>query len=49
MYLDYMIFMVNLRKYIWKLKVSLKITIFMSFLHRKVIWKKNNLSWQIGT
>ena len=44
MYLDYM----NghtpfLRKYIWKIKVPLKIRIFMWFLHRKVILTKDNL------
>jgi hypothetical protein len=38
-----------LRKYIWKIKVPLKIKIFMWFLHRKVILTKDNLvkrSWQ---
>jgi hypothetical protein len=32
-----------LHKYIWKLKVPLKIRIFMWFLHRKVILTKDNL------
>ena len=32
-----------LRKYIWKIKVPLKIKIFMWFLHRKVILTKDNL------
>ena len=32
-----------LRKYIWKMKVPLKIKIFMWFLHRKVILTKHNL------
>jgi hypothetical protein len=32
-----------LHKYIWKLKVSLKIKIFMWFLHNKVIFTKDNL------
>jgi hypothetical protein len=44
MYLDYM----NghpkyLRKYIWKMKVPLKIKILMWFLHRKVILMNDNL------
>ena len=34
---------VDLRKYIWKIKVPLKIRIFMWFLHRKVILTKDNL------
>jgi hypothetical protein len=37
-----------LQKYLWKLKVPLKIRIFMWFLHRKVILMKDNLlkrSW----
>jgi hypothetical protein len=33
-----------LHKYIWKIKVSLKIRIFMWFLHKKVIQTKNNLA-----
>jgi hypothetical protein len=44
MYLDFMngntIF---LNRYIWKIKVPLKIRIFMWFLHRKVILTKDNL------
>jgi hypothetical protein len=32
-----------LRKYIWKMKVPLKIKIFMWFLHHKVILTKDNL------
>ena len=32
-----------LRKYIWKMKVPLKIKIFMWFLHRRVILTKDNL------
>jgi hypothetical protein len=35
---------VFLKKYIWKLKVSLKIRIFMWFLHRKVLLTKDNLA-----
>jgi hypothetical protein len=38
-----------LRKYIWKIKVPLKIRIFMWFLYRKVLLTKNNLTkrnWQ---
>jgi hypothetical protein len=35
---------VFLRKYIWKLKVPLKIKIFMWFLHHKVILTKDNLA-----
>jgi hypothetical protein len=37
-----------LQKYLWKMKVPLKIKIFMWFLHRKVILTKDNLlkrSW----
>jgi hypothetical protein len=34
---------VSLKKHIWKLKVSLKIKIFMWFLHKKVIITKDNL------
>ena len=33
-----------LRKYIWKMKVPLKIKIFMWFLHRKVLLTKDNLA-----
>ena len=33
-----------LRKYLWKLKVPLKIKIFMWFLHRKVLLTKDNLA-----
>ena len=44
MYLDYLNgHTVFLRKYIWKMKVPLKIKIFMWFLHRKVILTKDNL------
>jgi hypothetical protein len=50
MYLDFMnsntIF---LKRYIWKIKVPLKIRIFMWFLHRKFILTKDNLlkrNWQ---
>jgi mannosylglycoprotein endo-beta-mannosidase len=50
MYLDYMTGHTRyLRKYIWKIKVPLKIRIFMWFLHRKVILTKDNLArrnWQ---
>jgi hypothetical protein len=38
-----------LQKYIWKMKVPLKIKNFMRFLHRKVIYTKDNLAkrnWQ---
>jgi hypothetical protein len=38
-----------LKKYIWKIKVPLKIKIFMWFLHHKVILTKDNLAkrkWQ---
>jgi hypothetical protein len=38
-----------LRKYIWKIKVPLNITIFMWFLHQKVLLTKDNLAkrnWQ---
>jgi hypothetical protein len=31
------------KKYIWKIKVPLKIRIFMSFVHKKVILTKDNL------
>jgi hypothetical protein len=37
---------VFLKKYIWKLKVPLKIRIFMWFLHRKVLLTKDNLAKQ---
>jgi hypothetical protein len=44
MYVDYMNGNTTyLRKYIWKLKVPLKIRIFMWFLNRKVILTKDNL------
>jgi hypothetical protein len=33
-----------LRKYLWKLKISLKIKIFMWFLHNKVLLTKDNLA-----
>ena len=50
MYLNYMNgHTVYLKKYIWKIKVPLKIRIFMWFLHRKVILTKDNLAkrnWQ---
>jgi hypothetical protein len=32
-----------LKKYIWKIKVPLKIKVFMWFLHRKVLLNKDNL------
>jgi hypothetical protein len=35
---------VFLKKYIWKMKVPLKIKIFMWFLHQKVILTKDNLA-----
>jgi hypothetical protein len=45
LYADYMNgHTVFLRKYIWKLKVPLKIRIFMWFLHRKVLLTKDNLA-----
>jgi hypothetical protein len=31
-----------LKKYIWKMKVSLKIKVFMWFLHRKVVLTRDN-------
>jgi hypothetical protein len=50
MYLDFMNgHTIFLKKYIWKIKVPLKIRIFMWFLHRKVILTKDNLlkrNWQ---
>jgi hypothetical protein len=33
-----------LRKYIWKIKVSLKIKIFMWFLHLREVLTKDNLA-----
>jgi hypothetical protein len=33
-----------LKKYIWKIKVPLKIKVFMWFVHRKVILTKVNLA-----
>ena len=45
LYLDFMSGHANfLRKYIWKMKVPLKIRIFMWFLYRKVILTKDNLA-----
>jgi hypothetical protein len=45
LYADYMNgHMVFLNKYIWKLKVPLKIRMFMWFLHRKVLLTKDNLT-----
>jgi hypothetical protein len=45
MYEDYMNgHTIYLRKYIWKLKIPLKVKIFMWFLHRKVILIKDNLA-----
>jgi hypothetical protein len=45
MYVDIMNgHMIVLRKYIWKMKVSLKIKIFMWFLHQKVIITNDNLA-----
>jgi hypothetical protein len=45
MYEDYMNgHTIYLRKYIWKLKIPLKVKIFMWFLHRKVILTKDNLA-----
>jgi hypothetical protein len=35
---------VFLKKYIWRLKVPLKIRIFMWFLHKKVLLTKDNLA-----
>jgi hypothetical protein len=50
LYLDYMNDHTKfLRKYIWKMKVPLKIRIFMWFLHKKVLLTKDNLAkrnWQ---
>jgi hypothetical protein len=43
MYLDLLNdYTVYLRKYIWKIKVSLKIRIFMWFLHKEVILTNDN-------
>jgi hypothetical protein len=49
MYVDKMNYqMVFLRKYIWKMKVPLKIKIFMWFLHQKVILMKDILAkWNL--
>jgi hypothetical protein len=45
MYLDYLNGHTKfLKKYIWKMKVPLKIKIFMWFLNRKVILTKDNLA-----
>jgi hypothetical protein len=45
MYLDYMDDHTKfLRKYIWKIKVSLKSRIFIWFLHHKDLLTKNNLA-----
>jgi hypothetical protein len=35
-----------LRKYLWKLKISLKIENFMWFLNNKVLLTKNNVAKQ---
>ena len=44
LYFDYMNdHTIYLRKYVWKLKVPLKIKIFMWFLSRKVLLTKDNL------
>jgi hypothetical protein len=44
MYLDFLNgHTMFLKRYIWKIKVPLKIKIFMWFLHRKVILTKDNL------
>jgi hypothetical protein len=44
MYLDYMDDHTKyLHKYLWKIKVPLKIRIFMWFLHKKVLLTKDNL------
>ena len=37
-----------MHKFIWKMKVPLKIKIFMWFIHRKVILTKDNLMKRIG-
>ena len=45
LYLDFMSgHTIFLRQYIWKMKVPLKIRIFMWFLFRKVILTKDNLA-----
>ena len=45
MYLDYLSGHTKfLKKYIWKIKVPLKIKIFMWFLYSKVILTKDNLA-----
>jgi hypothetical protein len=45
MYVDYLNgHRVFLRKYLWKIKVSLKIKIFMCFLYKKVLLTKDNLA-----
>jgi hypothetical protein len=53
MYLDFMNGHIKyLRRYIWKIKVPLKIKIFMWFFHRKVILTKHNMlkrNWQGNT
>jgi hypothetical protein len=50
MYLDLLDgYVGDFKKYIWKIKVPLKIRIFMWFLHKKVILTKDNLlkrNWQ---
>jgi hypothetical protein len=38
----------NMHKYLWKMKVPLKINIFMWFVHRKEILTKDNLVKDIG-
>jgi hypothetical protein len=44
MYLDFMNgHIIFLRRYIWKIKIPLKIQIFMWFMHRKVILTEDNL------
>jgi hypothetical protein len=37
-----------LQKYLWKMKVPLKIRLFMWFLHKKVILTKVNLKKGVG-
>jgi hypothetical protein len=50
MYIDYMDDHTKyLQKHLWKIKVPLKIRIFMWFLHRRVLLTKDNLAkrkWQ---
>jgi hypothetical protein len=41
---DNMVYLVYLQKYLWKMKVPLKIKIFMWFLHRQEILTKDNLA-----